>query len=216
MINFESNGETVIGIEEGGIKCIEGLLLSRYFMYSQVYWHPIRKVYDVHLEDIMGKLFEDYRIEDLKVLTDVDVLHSIDEICKDKGHDLYELALRIKERRHFRKVFSAIELQSIGDFSSKKSRKKADLVLKEFQNLREALSSKLGSINIRDALEKPKDKPKKTIIPVLTSNGEVQLANEITGIYGHIPDVVYGFIYVHPEKKDAATKIINKMCKKGQ
>ena len=41
--------EPVLGIEIGGIQSAESLLLARYLMYSQVYIHPIRRIYDQHL-----------------------------------------------------------------------------------------------------------------------------------------------------------------------
>ncbi len=37
-----------IGIEDGGRHAAEGLILARYFMFRQVYFHPVRKAYDNH------------------------------------------------------------------------------------------------------------------------------------------------------------------------
>jgi HD superfamily phosphohydrolase len=28
-------------------------MLARYFMYSQVYFHPVRRIYDIHLKDFL-------------------------------------------------------------------------------------------------------------------------------------------------------------------
>jgi len=42
-----------LGVEAGGLQSAEALLLARYFMYSQVYFHPVRRAYDVHLKDFM-------------------------------------------------------------------------------------------------------------------------------------------------------------------
>jgi uncharacterized protein len=47
------SAELALGIEEGGIQSAEALLLARYFMYSQVYFHPVRRIYDTHLKDFM-------------------------------------------------------------------------------------------------------------------------------------------------------------------
>jgi hypothetical protein len=44
----ESAGGIRIGIDEGGMHAAEGLILSRYFMFTQVYFHPVRKAYDYH------------------------------------------------------------------------------------------------------------------------------------------------------------------------
>jgi HD superfamily phosphohydrolase len=45
--------EPLLGIELGGLHSAEALLLARYFMYEQVYFHPIRRIYDIHLKEFM-------------------------------------------------------------------------------------------------------------------------------------------------------------------
>ncbi len=49
----ESN-EPTLGIEDGGIHSAEALLLARYFMFTQVYLHPVRRIYDIHLKDFLA------------------------------------------------------------------------------------------------------------------------------------------------------------------
>lgn len=51
----EGSLEAVLGIEEGGLHTAEALLLARYFMYSQVYFHQVRRIYDIHLKDFLKK-----------------------------------------------------------------------------------------------------------------------------------------------------------------
>ena len=43
-----------LGVEAGGLHSAEALLLARYYMYSQVYCHPIRRIYDIHLQDFLA------------------------------------------------------------------------------------------------------------------------------------------------------------------
>lgn len=50
----EGSGEPALGVEEGGIHTTEALMLARYFMYSQVYLHPVRRIYDIHLIDFLN------------------------------------------------------------------------------------------------------------------------------------------------------------------
>lgn len=51
-------GNPVIALERGGVHAAEGLLLARYFMFQQVYYHPVRRIYDWHLKqfvlDLLG------------------------------------------------------------------------------------------------------------------------------------------------------------------
>ena len=52
---YEGSTEPLLGVEEGGLHSAEALLLARYFMYSQVYFHPVRRSYDIHLKDFLKK-----------------------------------------------------------------------------------------------------------------------------------------------------------------
>ena len=45
-----------LGIEVGGIHAIEGFILARYFMFTQVYFHPVRRAYDLILAEFIGEL----------------------------------------------------------------------------------------------------------------------------------------------------------------
>ena len=49
----QESGEPALGLESGGIQSAEALMLARYFMYSQVYFHAVRRVYDIHLMDFL-------------------------------------------------------------------------------------------------------------------------------------------------------------------
>jgi HD superfamily phosphohydrolase len=45
----ESGGNPILALEEDGLHAAEGLLLARYFMFTQVYFHRVRRAYDHHL-----------------------------------------------------------------------------------------------------------------------------------------------------------------------
>ena len=47
-----------LGIEYGGIHAIEGFILARYFMFTQVYYHSVRRAYDLILTDFITELLE--------------------------------------------------------------------------------------------------------------------------------------------------------------
>ncbi len=48
-----------LGIEYGGIHAIEGFILARYFMFTQVYFHRVRRAYDLILTDLIAELLEE-------------------------------------------------------------------------------------------------------------------------------------------------------------
>ena len=54
-VEVDEAGDPVLAIEYGSIHAAEALLLARYFMYTQVYMHRLRRVYDEHLKDFMAR-----------------------------------------------------------------------------------------------------------------------------------------------------------------
>lgn len=58
--NEEAEGPA-IGVREGGVHAAEGLLLARYYMFTQVYFHKVRRAYDIALTELMKKLLPDGR-----------------------------------------------------------------------------------------------------------------------------------------------------------
>ena len=53
------DGVLRLGIEYGGIHAIEGFILARYFMFTQVYFHAVRRAYDLILTDFISELLQD-------------------------------------------------------------------------------------------------------------------------------------------------------------
>jgi len=46
-VEAEDSKEVALGTEEGGLHSSESMLLARYFMFMQVYSHPVRCIYDI-------------------------------------------------------------------------------------------------------------------------------------------------------------------------
>ena len=77
------SGEPALGVEEGGLHSAEALMLARYFMYSQVYFHPVRRIYDIHLMDFLEEWLDGGQfstdLEEHLRLTDNEVTSAIME-----------------------------------------------------------------------------------------------------------------------------------------
>src|SRR3990172_6203128 len=54
VIDHPVTGVPVLAIEAGGRLAAEGLLIARYFMFIQVYFHDVRRIYDRHLVDFLA------------------------------------------------------------------------------------------------------------------------------------------------------------------
>lgn len=56
----EKFGNFIMGIEDGGLHALEGLVLARYFMFTQVYFHRVRRAYDHHLLSFLKRRVRKY------------------------------------------------------------------------------------------------------------------------------------------------------------
>jgi HD superfamily phosphohydrolase len=54
----KNDREPWLGVEAGGIEAAEAMSLARYFMYKQVYFHHVRRAYDIHLKDFLKEWLE--------------------------------------------------------------------------------------------------------------------------------------------------------------
>ena len=103
----EGSGEPALGVEEGGVHSTEALMLARYFMYSQVYFHPVRRIYDIHLLDFLGEWLDGkfpVDVEQHLEKTDVEVTVALREALQE-GRAGHRHACRIMQRRHFKCIY---------------------------------------------------------------------------------------------------------------
>jgi uncharacterized protein len=101
--------EPALGIERGGLESAESLLWARYFMYTQLYFHPTRRIYDIHLMEFLKEWLPDgcfpTDIDKHICFTDNEVTAGIWEAAADSTAPSSPLAKRIVSREHFRQVY---------------------------------------------------------------------------------------------------------------
>jgi HD superfamily phosphohydrolase len=106
-----------LGIEEGGWHAAEALVLARYFMFTQVYFHKTRVAYDIHLREAMKTLLPLGRFPkpegaELKEFLKWDDWRILGLIGKGRAG---EHGRRIIERNHFREIYHTPEVCSDKD-----------------------------------------------------------------------------------------------------
>ena len=103
--------EPELGIARGGLQAAESLLWARYFIYTQLYFHPIRRIYDIHLREFLENWLVGGRfsiaLEDHLKMTDNEVLAAIYEASVSPKANAHEAACRITERKHFRVLYES-------------------------------------------------------------------------------------------------------------
>lgn len=102
----EKSTEPALGLLYGGLHSAEALLLARYFMYAQVYFHPVRIAYNYHLKDFLAHWLPNHALptnyEHHLALTDNEVVTAIRIVAHDFSAAGHEAARRIFHRQHFK------------------------------------------------------------------------------------------------------------------
>lgn len=103
--------EPRIGVAEGGWHAAESLVLARYYMFTQVYFHKTRVAYDHHIVEAMRELLPGGRFprpdaDGLPQFLRWDDWRVLGLLADGQGG---EHAERIAQRNHFRKVYQTTE-----------------------------------------------------------------------------------------------------------
>lgn len=176
--------ETALGIEEGGIQSAEALMLARYFMYSQVYLHPIRRIYDIHLMDFLadwleGGLFSTDVALHL-AMTDNEVTSALLTSAFDPHKRGYEHARRIVKREHFKVLYY---------------RNPTDVAInpEAGRTLYDAMTRKFGSEKFRhDRYPQESGAPD---FPVRMRDGEVFSSLDVSETLNKVPVVSIDYVF---------------------
>jgi len=124
-----------LGISEGGVHAAESLVLARYFMFTQVYFHRTRIAYDHHLQEALKQLLPNGSFPSPSKKDGSANEEGIDEYLKwDDWRVQCELREgrgkehgdRLLSRDHFREVFHTVESPNRDD-------------IEEYERVKEAL-----------------------------------------------------------------------------
>ena len=194
---------------------MESLLMSRHWMYSQVYQHPTRKIYDEHLQGFLKELmYEDSfpvnedKPEEYLEYTDSDILRELFMIKKHPEHRLYNHANKLLERKYrFRLVYK----QNIDD---KKifTEYLAQTTIQDDSPQRSSLSTPTELIYSKILNEfsegiikntgKSTDKKESLNSPVKLEDGTIKEAKNCSNVFKNVisTDFDYGYIFAEPDK----------------
>lgn len=121
MVYDKVRESPTLGIEQGGVYTAEALILARYYMFLQVYFHEVRRAYDLHFTKfIKNTLLKDnngkYPIEIDKYLAydDISVFSKIKEEISNNGESK-ELAKILMFRQHHECIWQTKDYTSSKD-----------------------------------------------------------------------------------------------------
>ena len=197
----EVSKEPSLGVERGGIYSAEALLLARYFMYSQVYFHPVRRIYDIHLKDFLLEWIQGGKLptttEEHLSITDNEVISALRAASADPTIPGHKHAEMIINRKHFKVLY---ELNP-NDF---KVNSDAAVLIAE------ATEKKFGRDKTR--FDSYTEKRELMDFPVLLRDGSVVSSLSLSQALGKLPIVTIDYVFIDPDPdiRDHAEKWLKK------
>jgi len=187
----EASKEPTLGIEQGGLQSSEALLWARYFMWTQVYLHHVRQVYDLHLADFLKSWLPNGKFgvdpADHLALSDNEVNSAMAKICIQPDTPGYEAAKCVMRRGHYRRIYE----ENFRDRSKN---------LEAFELIRTELEGRYTPEKIKWKRIAQKRQGKQ--FPVLMSSGDCENSINLSPTLESIPVVSSALIFVHPEVRD--------------
>lgn len=191
--------EPVLGVESGGLHSVEAMLLARYFMYTQLYFHPIRRIYDIHLRDFLKiwlqNRFFPIEVENHLQISDNEVFVELFKAAQDCDYPGHDHAKRIVKRDHFKVLYK----RNPDDMSTNLEAPK--FIFRE-------TSEKFGAENVR--CDSYTQKGGVYDFPVRNSDGRITSAFSMSEVLKNIPAIAIDFIYINPENRLQAEKWLSK------
>ena len=177
-----------LGVSKGGLHAAEGLVLARYFMFTQVYFHKTRVAYDVHLREALKELLPRGQFPApvgtaLKSYLAWDDWKVLGLITRKKAG---AHGARLKSRNHYRRVYETPEVP-----------RKKDL------ELLEKVRERLGRLVVADeSASKSWYKKGPTDIPVVDEHDtkDVRPLSKYSSVVRGMSSINQTFLYVEPEK----------------
>jgi HD superfamily phosphohydrolase len=125
-------GELQLALDRGGVHTFEALIIARYQMNSQVYFHRLRRIYDRYLQEYFRALGDECPsgVQALLAVNDVSMMSRIIRDAEAAEGSRQEWASRIGARRHHRVVHET------GDDADAQELRKSGLVFKSLQQER--------------------------------------------------------------------------------
>lgn len=178
----EGSIEPWLGIEAGGLEAAEAMSLARYFMYKQMYFHRVRRAYDIHLRDFLkewiGGTLPTNSEKHLQ-LTDNEVMTALLKAARDDAEIGHVHAKRFVDRQHFKMLYE----RNPSDHSINK-----EAVGLIYQSLVE----KFGTDGIRRDSYVPR--AASLDFPVLCRDGQIESSLNLSETLQKIPSATFDLI----------------------
>lgn len=190
-----ATGAPALGVEEGGLHSAEALQIARYFMFAQVYLHPVRRAYDLLLQGFMSSWIEGANAletcEDVLKISDSDLLVALKHASESPDVAGHEFARRINERRHFRTLYEPTQHE-------------LELSLNASETVLKAAQDQFGELDVQ--LDPVRTSSSELDFPVLRRAGQIESAAALSEVIAQVPTTSFERVMISPEKRDDANR----------
>ena len=189
--------EPWLGVEAGGLEAAEAMSLARYFMYKQVYFHHVRRAYDIHLKDFLKEWLQPNlfptNIERHLEITDNEVTSAMLSAARNEKASGHLHAKRIVDRQHFKRIHERTPADQ------KINRQSVDLICA-------ALINKFGADHIRRDTYPPKAAA--LDFPVLQSDSKVESSINLSETLQKLPSATFDLVLCDRAILDEASSFL--------
>ncbi|MBK9097030.1 MAG: HD domain-containing protein [bacterium] len=191
----EEGGEIILGVREDGWHIAESVILARYQMFTQVYFHKTRQIYDYHLKEAILEVLEGKKFP---------TPDKIEEYLKYDDIKIWDLLLK-KGNRHSKAILDRDHMREI----YKTKEYEIDEKHEPIKGISEKLTqNKIDNYIIRSSSAWYKTDLNKEIM-IISKEGEVRPLTEYSEIVKNIGYINQSRLYVWPDNRNKAKEFIN-------
>lgn len=212
IVMINTDDRPIIGFKEGGLHVAESLILARYYMFTQVYFHHTRRAYDHHIANAIKGILKRLNYKDGK-MKPPDNKENINDYLEwddwkigsliEENKDLSDCNI-ILNRNHDRCVYHTNEVPDIDD-------------LKKFDDIYEKLSVKIDRCYIDEAARsfyniENEDEDEDIKILKEDESGKIIILplSELSNVVKNISAIKQKRIYVPFDEQKKATDILKR------
>jgi uncharacterized protein len=188
-VEEDDHGGLTIALHRDGIHSFEALIVARYQMSTQVYYHRLRRIYDHYLERYFQTFDQAEFSSDTSVLgmTDMSMLARIQNDSLHADGDRKAYASRIYNRNHHRWVHATGANANRKDAET--SQKLLDALRRNYETVEFILDRPRKALSIYKLWtpDDTDDEGKLPMLYVVRSNGSRAVITEESQILGKIP-----------------------------
>lgn len=211
ILPFPEEGEQLdeaklkLGVTDGGLFSSEALVMARHWMFSQVYFHRVRMLYDEYLcrflLEWLGEGGYPVTVEGHLNLTDNHVFVALNEAAGNPASRGHQWAKRIVRRQHH--VLLESFPVDIGQKSEKELRAEVETLQQSFERDDILLLKRFKKASVED-------------FPVEGSGKEIRASSLLSGILSQTPDAYALNLYAERGLREKIRKRWNEIHGKAR